>query len=105
MDIVEVKDQYKLAKSGDINAMLGFISNMDEEGCIHPDHFVRLSFLVKLAERDNTQAYSELLAPMKLDVTTSPISIEPGYLKKEAERLSKEEMAKRASQVVNDIIQ
>ena len=105
MNIIDVKDQYKLAKSGDVNAIKAFLANMNEGGCLHSDSLVKLLLKVKLAEKDDTQACSELLAPMELNVTTSPITIEPGYLKKEAERLSKEEMAKRASQVVNDIIQ
>ncbi len=102
MDIVEVKDQYKLAIAGNANAMLAFVANMNKDGCLHLDSFVNLLFKVKLAEKDNTQAYAELLAPIDVDLTSSTVSIPLVYLEREVEKKMKEELAESSKQVIKD---
>jgi hypothetical protein len=102
MNILDVKEQYRQAKAGNINAIMAFVPNMNEDGCLHMDLFVKLLFKVMLAEKDEVQAHTELLAPIDVDLTSSPVSIPLVYLERVADKKMKEELAESSKQVIKD---
>ena len=82
-DLQELVKQYKLSKTGDINAIRCILSNMGDGKLMKSDLPFELKCLLELAEQFDETAYKTLYTLKDIDTQKEPLFFEPDYIKEE----------------------
>ena len=82
-DIKELIKQYKLSKTGDMNAIRCILSNMGDGKLLKSDLSFELKCLLELAEQSDESAYKTLYALKEVNFENKPLYFEPDYIGEE----------------------
>lgn len=80
-DLQEILKQYKISKTGDMNAIRCILSNMGDGKLLKSDLPFELKCFLELAEQSDESAYKTLYALKEVDFENKPLYFEPDYIK------------------------
>jgi flagellar biosynthesis GTPase FlhF len=95
-DLQEILKQYKLSKTGDMNAIRCILSNMGDGKLLKSDLSFELKCLLELAEQSDESAYKTLYALKEVNFENKPLYFEPDYIRKEKKLAEKAQILAEA---------